>query len=118
MEQSEFHPKDERREVDGDTGQPIADEAAAGLPEAVVFADPGDENVPAPIAGDDPVRLFGPPPSVPMPGSIDDSRVMLRRMEVWRDEFFAWVRPLASAAGYATLIVALGFQVARVEGQG
>ena len=40
-----------------------------------------------------------------------------RRLEVWRDEFFAWVRTLASAAVYATLIVTFGFQVARVEGQ-
>ena len=42
---------------------------------------------------------------------------MMRRLEVWRDEFFAWVRTLASAAVYATLIVTFGFQVARVEGQ-
>jgi signal peptidase I len=36
---------------------------------------------------------------------------------VWRDEFVAWVKTLASAAVYATLIVTFGFQVARVEGQ-
>ena len=46
-----------------------------------------------------------------------DSTQMMRRLEVWRDEFFAWVRTLASAAVYATLIVTFGFQVARVEGQ-
>jgi signal peptidase I len=34
-----------------------------------------------------------------------------------RDEFVAWVKTLASAAVYATLIVTFGFQVARVEGQ-
>ena len=33
------------------------------------------------------------------------------------EEFFAWLRTLASAAVYATLIVTFGFQVARVEGQ-
>jgi signal peptidase I len=33
------------------------------------------------------------------------------------EEFFAWVKTLASAAVYATLIVTFGFQVARVEGQ-
>ena len=33
------------------------------------------------------------------------------------EEFLAWVRTLASAAVYATLIVTFGFQVARVEGQ-
>ena len=36
---------------------------------------------------------------------------------MFRDELFAWVRTLASAAVYATLIVTFGFQVARVEGQ-
>jgi signal peptidase I len=46
-----------------------------------------------------------------------DSAPVMRRLEVWRDEFFAWVRTLASAAVYATLIVTFGFQVARVEGQ-
>jgi signal peptidase I len=44
---------------------------------------------------------------------VDDAQ----RWVVWRDEFFAWVRTLASAAVYATLIVTFGFQVARVEGQ-
>ena len=48
----------------------------------------------------------------------DDPRVLLaKRLNIWRDEFFAWVRTLASAAVYATLIVTFGFQVARVEGQ-
>ncbi len=49
---------------------------------------------------------------------IDDrSTAMVRRLELWRDEFVAWVKTLASAAVYATLIVTFGFQVARVEGQ-
>ena len=34
-----------------------------------------------------------------------------------RNEMIAWVKTLASAAVYATLIVTFGFQVARVEGQ-
>ena len=33
------------------------------------------------------------------------------------EELFAWLKSLASAAVYATLIVTFGFQVARVEGQ-
>ena len=33
------------------------------------------------------------------------------------EETFAWLKTLASAAVYATLIVTFGFQVARVEGQ-
>ncbi len=42
------------------------------------------------------------------------------RTSIWvvvRDEIVAWVKTLASAAVYATLIVTFGFQVARVEGQ-
>jgi signal peptidase I len=38
------------------------------------------------------------------------------RLTLWRDEFIAWFKTLASAAVYATLIVTFGFQVARVEG--
>jgi len=45
------------------------------------------------------------------------SSAIVRRLEMWRDEFVAWVKTLASAAVYATLIVTFGFQVARVEGQ-
>ena len=37
-------------------------------------------------------------------------------LTVWKDEFIAWFKTLASAAVYATLIVTFGFQVARVEG--
>ena len=42
---------------------------------------------------------------------------MLRRIGAWRNELFAWVRTLTSAAVYATLIITFGFQIARVEGQ-
>ena len=53
----------------------------------------------------------------PLPLAFDqDSTQVMRRLEVFRIEFFAWVRTLASAAVYATLIVTFGFQVARVEG--
>jgi signal peptidase I len=41
----------------------------------------------------------------------------VNRWRLVRDEFVAWVKTLASAAVYATLIVTFGFQVARVEGQ-
>jgi signal peptidase I len=118
--QPELHPQDDRPEGDGNPGQPLADPAFAGVPEAVVFADPGDENAPrfdntGLITTSDP---FARPATTPLPLQIDhDSQLMMRRLEVWRDEFFAWVRTLASAAVYATLIVTFGFQVARVEGQ-
>lgn len=40
--------------------------------------------------------------------------VLLKRV---REEIVAWIKTIASAAVYATLIVTFGFQVARVEGQ-
>ena len=78
-----------------------------------MFSDPGDENPAAVHMGVEPAL-----PQTPLPLQIEhDSQQVMRRLEVWRDEFFAWVRTLASAAVYATLIVTFGFQVARVEGQ-
>jgi signal peptidase I len=113
--QPELHPQDDRREGDGNPGQPLADPTSSGLPEAVVFADPGDEN--PPVHFQTTTDPFARPGQAPLPLQIDhDSQQMMRRLEVWRDEFFAWVRTLASAAVYATLIVTFGFQVARVEG--
>jgi signal peptidase I len=47
----------------------------------------------------------------------DATAVVLRRMALFRDELVAWMKTIASAAVYATLIVTFGFQVARVEGQ-
>ena len=113
MVQPELHPEDDRRERDGDPGQPIADAPPSGLPEAIVaFADPGDETTPRVVTPHDALER-----EAPLPLSTDqDSAQVMRRLEVWRDEFFAWVRTLASAAVYATLIVTFGFQVARVEG--
>jgi len=50
--------------------------------------------------------------------TIDDRRsAIVRRLTILKDEAVAWVKTLASAAVYATLIVTFGFQVARVEGQ-
>ena len=50
--------------------------------------------------------------------TIDDRRAAVtRRLAILKDEAVAWVKTLASAAVYATLIVTFGFQVARVEGQ-
>jgi signal peptidase I len=56
----------------------------------------------------------------PVPEASDPSLSIERRsLRVGRlaDEFVAWLKTLASAAVYATLIVTFGFQVARVEGQ-
>ncbi len=60
--------------------------------------------------------LPAPPPEPPGPEArvaIDRSAIMERVVE----EIVAWLKTLASAAVYATLIVTFGFQVARVEGQ-
>ena len=63
------------------------------------------------------------PGEVPLPSGrrvatpAEREAQMLRRLGEWRDEFFAWVRTLTSAAVYATLIITFGFQIARVEGQ-
>jgi signal peptidase I len=58
-----------------------------------------------------PVLAFQEPIPQPAP-----AMVVVHQLTVWRDEFVAWVKTLASAAVYATLIVTFGFQVARVEG--
>ena len=57
----------------------------------------------------------------PLPGAHGFSAAPAKpttaeRLQAWHDEFWAWVKTLASAAVYATLIVTFGFQVARVEG--
>ncbi len=60
--------------------------------------------------------LAGGPASEPADArlGIDNRSLRLGRIA---DEFVAWLKTLASAAVYATLIVTFGFQVARVEGQ-
>src|SRR5262245_51661643 len=79
---------------------PAADPLVA--PEPMVVAEP----VPA-IAG----GLVGVPPDARM---NTESGIGMARIA---EEVVAWLKTLASAAVYATLIVTFGFQVARVEGQ-
>ena len=67
-------------------------------------------------------------PADPVLGGVDpavtgmtaDPRAALDGTSVWLnrlgEELVAWLKTLASAAVYATLIVTFGFQVARVEG--
>ena len=50
--------------------------------------------------------------AAPVP-TVDSASVWLNRIG---EELVAWLKTLASAAVYATLIVTFGFQVARVEG--
>ena len=56
------------------------------------------------------------PPVAPGFTSTPPRATTAERLAAWHDEFWAWVKTLASAAVYATLIVTFGFQVARVEG--
>src|SRR5207302_4108644 len=88
-------PSDEGREVDGNPGEPYADAAAAGVPEAL------DPAVLSPTAAAADLRLTSPG---------------IRLAQV-KEELVAWAKTLVSAAVYAVLIVTFGFQVARVEGQ-
>ena len=125
MVQQELHPSDERYEGQRDTSEPVSDQAATGVPEAVI---PPAAIEPAALAST--TEVFVEPVSDPPPGElnveateiaaepvVDPSVVFRQRVNVWKDELIAWFKTLASAAVYATLIVTFGFQVARVEGQ-
>jgi signal peptidase I len=123
--QQELHSPDEGREEHGDPGQPGTDPAPAGVPEALTTPDlpytpelPYPEEPPAygAYASEATIAAAAPPADLRL--TIDDRRAaVIRRLTIWRDEAVAWVKTLASAAVYATLIVTFGFQVARVEGQ-
>jgi signal peptidase I len=140
--QSELHPEDDGREGDRDSGQSVTDPPPEGVPQALAAAPLAPDDVAAAPGGIQPT-LFGagpetfappafavaPPVEAPFDGithvealttpppRLDDRLTFAGRLDVWRDEFVAWVKTLASAAVYATLIVTFGFQVARVEGQ-
>jgi signal peptidase I len=83
---------------------PAADPVA---PEALVPAEP--VAVPAIAAALPAPPLVSEPVAMPQEPAFTVGRVV--------DEVVAWLKTLASAAVYATLIVTFGFQVARVEGQ-
>src|SRR4029077_17218549 len=105
--QSELHPSDEGREVDGNPGEPHADAAAPGVSEAV---EPAEDLRPVPTSEGGPSQPLALQPDLRLtsPG--------IRLAQV-KEELVAWVKTLVSAAVYAVLIVTFGFQVARVEGQ-
>jgi len=105
--QQELHAQDEGRESHGDSGQPLADQASAGLPEAVATDSRPivPEGFALPFRGRNEAH------------AAHAAHARADRWSVVRAEIVAWVRTLGSAAVYATLIVTFGFQVARVEGQ-
>ena len=126
MVQQELHPSDEGHEEHGDTGQPLADEAAPGVSEALT-APLASGDAPEASEATEEIAVTATEPLVaPAVGAgadadmrlVTDDRaaVFMHRVRVWRDEIVAWFKTLASAAVYATLIVTFGFQVARVEG--
>jgi signal peptidase I len=87
-----------------------------GLSEAMLSGEPplsgGGVAAPEPVAD---LALAVPLATLPVEAhsSADNSSIAGRIAE----EVVAWLKTLASAAVYATLIVTFGFQVARVEGQ-
>jgi signal peptidase I len=51
-------------------------------------------------------------------GNLDISRPQTEQhVFVWVDQLIAWVKTIASAAVYTTIVVTFGFQIARVDGQ-
>jgi signal peptidase I len=66
----------------------------------------------APLVGAD--RAATVPAPIQTEPVLGDASTLSSRIA---DELIAWLKTLASAAVYATLIVTFGFQVARVEGQ-
>jgi signal peptidase I len=90
-----------------------------GAPEPERFADPYDAPQAASMPPSDPLLpatdsagTMAAPPEARL--ALDGTTLWLNRLG---EELVAWLKTLASAAVYATLIVTFGFQVARVEGQ-
>src|SRR5215467_7520525 len=85
-------------------------------PEPERFTDPFDAPPPA-IPPSEPLL---PAPDAAGTVAAPDARLALDGTSLWLnrlgEELVAWLKTLASAAVYATLIVTFGFQVARVEG--
>ena len=98
-----------------------------GPPEVTAYESPSQPTdlsaPPAPVSHDPvvvPPFVAGEGIPTPLPplalneSAVIDSPPLATRIA---DELIAWLKTLASAAVYATLIVTFGFQVARVEGQ-
>ncbi len=84
--------------------EPPTPPAAEPMPAVAVPLSGFDDTVPGSVPVTSPFAAAPPRPTA------------AERLAAWHDEFWAWVKTLASAAVYATLIVTFGFQVARVEG--
>lgn len=97
-------------------------EAAAPVEPAAAPAAPITARLDAPADGYTAVPLPGfdaPPPGQHHPGAFTPVTAAPSRgdrLAAWQEEFWAWMKTLASAALYAIVIVTFVFQVARVEG--
>ena len=84
---------------------------------ASAYAPTPVDSLAPPVLATDPMSPIEPlaVPTAPDPRmALDGTSLWLNRLG---EELVAWLKTLASAAVYATLIVTFGFQVARVEGQ-
>jgi signal peptidase I len=93
---------------------PMALPPAYPQPEPMAIPAPDVLGAPEPLVSNEPVPALAggmAPPETRL--AIDGGAL---RMERIVEEIIAWLKTLASAAVYATLIVTFGFQVARVEG--
>ena len=113
------------------TETPVEAFAPPQPPPADAYAPPVDIYTPPAEVYPPPVESYSAPgltlaPADPLPGdsavaavaveprlALDGTSLWLNRLG---EELVAWLKTLASAAVYATLIVTFGFQVARVEG--
>jgi signal peptidase I len=87
-------------------------------PEQERFADPYEAPQPSAMPPSEP--LLPAPDAAAAVAAPPEARLALDGTSLWLnrlgEELVAWLKTLASAAVYATLIVTFGFQVARVEG--
>jgi signal peptidase I len=127
--QPELPPEDERRQDDGNPGEPHADAAAPGVPQALGAPPDGPDLVDPNAellrrAEAEAAALQLPPDPAASSAEAPDPRLAAGpaasagiRLAQVQEELVAWVKTILSAAVYAVLIVTFGFQVARVEGQ-
>ena len=101
---------------------PVPDPESLESYRAVSEAGPAPVLTPEPLVAAEPVAVPAIAGAVPVPPPVIAEPVAMPQEAAFTvgrvvDEVVAWLKTLASAAVYATLIVTFGFQVARVEGQ-
>jgi len=112
-------PEPQRFEAEAYDPPPVPPSSAAPeVPPLPMQDAPPDPQLLAsdPVLPSDPLLPSDPAAAVAAPNErlvLDGTSLWLNRLG---EELVAWLKTLASAAVYATLIVTFGFQVARVEG--